>query len=133
MPHYALRDPKGVIVSLHRHPVAGAQALAPDHPDVLAFLGQTESKAFAEKDAHLVRVLEDLVDALVRRNVLRITDLPAEAQAKLFDRKHFREHMQGSALNLFGAQAPGGGWSGVTDGGAFDAASERAVRERGKL
>ena len=55
---------------------------------------------------NLVRVLEDLIDALLRRNVLRITDLPLEAQVKLFERKHFRENMQGSALNLFAGQSP---------------------------
>jgi hypothetical protein len=46
-------------------------------------------------------VLEDLIDALIRRNVLNITDLPMEAQLKLFDRKHFREGMGNHALNLY--------------------------------
>ena len=51
-------------------------------------------------DASLVRVLEDLVDVLISRNVIRITDLPPEAQKKLFERKRFRESTRGNALKL---------------------------------
>ncbi len=100
--YHVVRDPNGSVISLHREPVDGAELLASNHPDVLAFLGQGEGRSFAEMDANLVRVLEDLIDALLKRNILRITDLPVEAQAKLFERKHFRENMQGSALKLFG-------------------------------
>lgn len=102
--HYVVRDPNGSVISLHREPVEGAELLPSHHPDVQAFLGHQGGRSFAELDAGLVRVLEDLIDALLRRNVLRITDLPLEAQVKIFERKHFRENMQGSALNLFGDQ-----------------------------
>src|SRR3989344_4819972 len=95
--HYVVRDPNGSVISLHREPVDGAELLPSNHPDVQAFLGQQGGRSFAEMDANLVRVLEDLIDALLRRNVLRITDLPLEAQVKLFERKQFRENMQGSA------------------------------------
>ena len=100
--YHVVRDPHGSVISLHREPVDGAELLPSNHPDVLAFLGQGEGRSFAEMDANLVRVLEDLIDALLKRNILRITDLPVEAQAKLFERKHFRENMQGSAFKLFG-------------------------------
>lgn len=104
--HYVVRDPSGSVISLHREPVDGAELLPSHHPDVQAFVGQQGGRSFAEMDASLVRVIEDLIDALLRRNVLRITDLPLEAQVKLFERKHFRENMQGSALNLFAGQSP---------------------------
>jgi hypothetical protein len=100
--YHVVRDPNGSVISLHREPVAGSESLPSNHPEVLAFLGQEDSRSFAEMDANLVRVLEDLIDALLKRNILRITDLPVEAQAKLFERKHFRENMQGNALKLFG-------------------------------
>ena len=109
---YAIRDPQGAIVSLHREPVPGAEPLPVQHPEVQAFLGSEGERSFAQMDADLVRVLEDLIDALIRRNVLRITDLPTEAQAKLFDRKHFREGMQGHALSLYG-----GGHAGLSPSG----------------
>ena len=100
--YHVVRDQNGSVISLHREPVSGSESLPANHPDVQAFLSQDEGRSFAEMDANLVRVLEDLIDALLKRNILRITDLPVEAQAKLFERKHFRENMQGSALKLFG-------------------------------
>ena len=106
---YVLRDAQGAIVSLHREPVPGAEPLPLDHPDVRAFLASSndeedQQRSFAGMDAGLVRVLEDLIDVLIERNVLRITDLPAEAQQKLFDRKHFRSRIQQKSLKLFGTE-----------------------------
>ena len=109
---YAIRDPQGAIVSLHREPVPGAEPMPVQHPEVQAFLGSDGERSFAQMDANLVRVLEDLIDALIRRNVLRITDLPLEAQAKLFDRKHVREGMQAHARSLYG-----GGQAGLSSSG----------------
>lgn len=99
---YVLRDATGQICSLHRDPVVGAQTLPEDHPEVRQFIGiDPDQQQFASLDASFLRVLEDLIDALIRRNVLCITDLPMEAQLKLFDRKHFREGAGSHALNLF--------------------------------
>jgi hypothetical protein len=103
---YVLRDASGQISSLHRDPVVGAQTLPEDHPEVRQFMGvDSEHQQFATLDASFLRVLEDVIDALIRRNVLCITDLPMEAQLKLFDRKHFREGRQTHALDLYN---PGG-------------------------
>ena len=101
---YVVRDPQGGIASLHREAVPGAELLPLSHPDVQAFLTGTDGKSFAAMDADLVRVLEDLIDVLLRRNVFRITDLPLEAQVKLFERKHFRDNLQSHALNLYAGQ-----------------------------
>lgn len=105
---YATRDAQGRVVSLHRDPLPGSEGLPHTHPDVMQFLGtEQEQRQFASLDAGLVRVIEDLIDALIRRNVLCITDLPMEAQLKLFDRKHFREGLGNHALNLFDTGQPG--------------------------
>ena len=98
---HAIRDAQGQILSLHREPVEGSEHLSLSDPAVQAFLRADGARGFAELDAGLVRVLEDLIDALIRLNVLRITDLPLEAQTKLFERKHFREGLQTRALQLF--------------------------------
>lgn len=122
---YVLRTPDGQIDSLHRDARAGAQWLPPEHPELRRFLGAAapapapspvparpagEADAsddaeagFASLDAGLIRVVEDLVDVLVARNVINITDLPPEAQHKLFARKNFRERFQRNALQLFEA------------------------------
>jgi hypothetical protein len=57
---------------------------------------------FARLDADFVRVIEDVIDTLIARHVINITDLPDQAQAKLFARKSFRERAGRNALKLFG-------------------------------
>jgi len=105
---YVIRDEAGAIVSVHREAVPGALPVDDNYPEVQAFLeGDEDAQAFAGLDADLVRVLEDLIDALIDRNLLRITDLPAEAQQKLFARKHFRNRAQSRSLNLFGNETGG--------------------------
>ena len=96
---YVLRDAQGAIASLHRDAVPGAEWLADGHADVQAFLGRTAE--FERLDADFVRVIEDLIDTLILRNVISITDLPAQAQAKLLARKSLREKLGGKALRLF--------------------------------
>ena len=44
---------------------------------------------------------EDVIDTLIVRHVINITDLPDQAQAKLFARKSFRERVSKSSLQLF--------------------------------
>lgn len=76
--------------------------LADEHPDIQRFLGGKGGTAgFNEADAEFVRVLEDLIDTLIMKNVIRHTDLPDAAQRKLMLRKGLRNRMQG-ALNLLG-------------------------------
>jgi len=47
-------------------------------------------QGFSRLDADFVRVLEDLIDALIANGTLRMTDLPVEAQRKLAERKQWR-------------------------------------------
>ena len=60
-----------------------------------------EDDGFARLDADFVRVIEDVIDTLIARHVINITDLPDQAQAKLFARKSFRERAGRNALSLF--------------------------------
>jgi hypothetical protein len=99
---YVTRNAEGAIASLTREaPSAGAEFVAPDHPDVSAFLGASGDEDFDRLDADFVRVLEDVIDALIVKNVINITDLPDQAQAKLFARKSFRERITQHSLRLF--------------------------------
>lgn len=105
---YVLRSNDGQILSLHREAEEVAEFLPPDDPQVLAFLrgdpgDAAPTQQFASLDADLVRVLEDLIDALIQRNILMVTDLPVQAQQKLFDRKSFRSSMKNYSLRLFDA------------------------------
>jgi len=98
---YILRNAQGSVESLHRDaPHAGAELLPADHPEVQAFMGSGSSD-FGRLDADFVRVIEDVIDTLIERNVINITDLPDQAQAKLFARKSYRERSGRNPLRLF--------------------------------
>jgi len=103
---YVRRNAQGELASLHRHAEAGTDEYLPDdHVEVRAFIGSGGGDApqgFARLDADFVRVLEDVIDTLVAKNLINITDLPPEAQAKLFSRKSFRERRAQHSLRLFG-------------------------------
>lgn len=99
---YARRDAAGEIDSLHRSAQPGSELLPDDHPDVQAFVGNDAKNDFSRLDADFVRVIEDVIDTLIVKNVINITELPEQAQAKLFARKSFRERVSKSSLRLFG-------------------------------
>lgn len=99
---YARRNAAGEIDSLHRSAQPGAELLPDDHPDVQAFVGNDAKSDFSRLDADFVRVIEDVIDTLIVKNVINITELPEQAQAKLFARKSFRERVSKSSLRLFG-------------------------------
>ena len=106
---YVCRSPDGTVASLHRDAVADSEYLADDSAEVQAFVGNSGNgsgnsgghDAFDRLDADFVRVIEDVIDTLIVKNVLNITDLPEQAQAKLFARKSFRERISKSSLQLF--------------------------------
>ena len=102
---YISRDSQGRIASLLRDapaaPATGSEFLAADHPEVAAFLGAPGDEAFDRLDADFVRVIEDVIDTLIVKNVINITDLPEQAQAKLMARKTFRQRITRHSLRLF--------------------------------
>jgi hypothetical protein len=103
---YVRRGPDGQIESLYRHGGEGSEYLPDGHPELMSFVGHDAPVAnpsdFGRLDADFVRVIEDVIDTLIVKNILNITDLPGEAQAKLFARKSFRERVSRHSLRLFG-------------------------------
>lgn len=89
---YVLRDGEDKIVSLSRLPAAGFEPVAADLPEVQAFARSLtkQKNALAESDLALIRALEDLIDVLIRKSVLRLTDLPDSVQTKLMARRSLR-------------------------------------------
>ncbi len=60
---------------------------------------------FHALDVDFIRVLEDLIDALVANGALRLTDLPTEALEKLNQRKRARQRLRDS-LDLIDDDKP---------------------------
>jgi hypothetical protein len=52
--------------------------------------------ALSELDSDFIRVLEDLIDALIANGVLRLTDLPPQALEKINQRKRARAQLRES-------------------------------------
>jgi len=53
----------------------------------------------ARMDVEFIRVLEDLIDVLVAKGVINLTDLPPQALDKLSQRRHVRRRLR-DALDL---------------------------------
>ncbi len=94
---YAKRDSEGRIVGLFKEPAEGLDPVSPGDPDLARFLtsgDESEPLAFLQRsDLELVRVVEDLVELLVEKNLIMFTELPAAAQQKLMGRKQARESL----------------------------------------
>lgn len=94
---HATRNADGSIQALSRQPFPYSQVLDEQDPEVLLFLhARSAEPALNASDAEFVRVIEDLIDTLIQKNVIHHTDLPAAVQKKLMLRKGLRNRMQGS-------------------------------------
>lgn len=51
---------------------------------------------FSDLDEDFIRVLEDVIDALLSNGTLRLTDLPPQALEKINQRKQQRERLRNS-------------------------------------
>ena len=101
---FVRRNAEGKIVALFSVAESGAtEEVQSGDPELLALLGRDPGEHFNTLDAGFIRVLEDLIDALIIKGVLRVTDLPHGAQRKLTERKGLRRRLQG-ALDLLGDQ-----------------------------
>lgn len=90
------RDAQGNIVAVSLVSEGDAWAEVPaDFPALLDFnktLTRSDTR-LTTSDLALARVLEDLIDLLVDKAVIRFTDLPEAAQKKLTERRSVRASM----------------------------------------
>jgi hypothetical protein len=101
---FVKRDELGAVIAVSQEPGSGFhEELPKDHPAVAAFFAGvgSEASSLEDSDKDLIRVLEDLVDVLTAKGLIRFTDLPEEAQQKIMRRQQLRVEM-GDALNLIG-------------------------------
>ncbi len=91
------RNENGTIIAIHNENPAGKFTRASlSEPEVLQFLQQTDphselmSNALEQSDTDLVRVMEDLIQLLIDRNIINFTDLPTAAQKKIRHRQILR-------------------------------------------
>ena len=98
---YVKRDENGKIIALLERPeAADCEPLSTASGELLEFLadsGDESVRTFLRAtDQDLVRVLEDLINLLIEKRIIRFTDLPDHAQQKLLGRRRARERLSGS-------------------------------------
>lgn len=103
---YVQRNERAEVVGLLKEPTDSAREfLVSSHPDVVAFLldrqpgrdgpdGREEGFSLLA-DLEMVRVIEDLVDLLISKNVIVLTDLPEAVQDKLLRQRNLRSALFG--------------------------------------
>jgi len=103
---FVQRNSEGRIVALYEKATESAtEHLSFNDDEVMRFLGAEAStdeakRLLSESDADISRILEDLVNLLVDRNIIMFTDLPAAAQKKLLARKSLRKNVVQNEFRL---------------------------------
>ena len=101
---YVERNQNGEIVTLRREAdkpgMEGKQSI---DDEILEFLGSKEQsdhlhQILASSDVAVMRILEDLVDLLIKKNLIMFTELPVDAQIKLQDRRQMRQKIRKETL-----------------------------------
>jgi hypothetical protein len=90
---YVIRDTEGGIIGLSEQGREGGDEQLPlSHPDVQAFL-ENAREQLSSSDVETIRVIEDLVDVLIQKKLILLTDLPQAAQQKLSKRQGMRSDL----------------------------------------
>ena len=99
---YVRRDENNKITSIYNFENADAtEWVNAGDPELVSILGTEQEKdEFATLDVTFIRVIEDVVDVLIQKGVLCLTDLPAKAQEKLMARRSFRDRRNENSLRL---------------------------------
>lgn len=92
---YAIRNSEGHIISLSEAKLPDSEPVALQDEEVLRFLAIgndaiTNGDFLENSDLGIARILEDLIEVLVGKNLIMFTDLPEPAQKKLLSRKLVR-------------------------------------------
>ncbi|WP_324731460.1 tryptophan synthase subunit beta [Pseudomonas paeninsulae] len=97
---YVKRDAWGNLQQVEAAPFDGMDGeIAADDQEALAWYANQNMESsllqLKQSDLDMIRVLEDLISVLIRKGVVRITDLPEVAQAKLVGRSKARDALGG--------------------------------------
>lgn len=100
---YVVRDPSGKVTKVSARSLPGADILPHDHADVLAFMQARGiptnqiAEALSElrrTDNEMSRAVEDVITALLKKNILKMTDLPKAVQDRIAFRVRMRLQIQ---------------------------------------
>lgn len=99
--HFIERDDEGRIVRVEAVAFTGmTEQSAEDTAEISEWLKvdgirSATIQRLQQSDLDMVRVLEDLIEVLMSKGVISITDLPPAAQSKLLNRAQARQTLSG--------------------------------------
>ena len=101
---YIERNNDGAIIAIHDKPgtnLTEKKSLIDD--EILEFLNTGDdtdvySNLLSLSDIGIIRIVEDLINLLVKKNIIHFTELPHDAQDKLINRKQLRNELSKSIL-----------------------------------
>jgi hypothetical protein len=94
---YVERNTKGQIIAVRQNAdKPGMESKHSVDDEILEFLGQEKThdsilRILSAMDAGAIRILEDLIDLLVKKNIFMFTELPKDAQMKIQERRQLRQ------------------------------------------
>ncbi|MBT5675798.1 MAG: hypothetical protein HOJ07_08920 [Rhodospirillaceae bacterium] len=97
---FVKRDGSGAITAIFDGDGGeSGEELAADHPEITAFLERLGRTApirenLDQSDSNMGRVLKDLIECLVEKRLILVTDLPSEALNKISQRSDMREELR---------------------------------------
>ncbi|QTF07496.1 tryptophan synthase subunit beta [Brenneria izadpanahii] len=103
---YIQRDSNGHLIRVEERPFPEMNGeLADGSTEALAWYESHKTAAaglqqLRQSDLEMVRVLEDLIQVLIDKGVINITDFPPAAQLKLIGRAQAREALNGGLNKL---------------------------------
>jgi len=103
---YVERDGEGKIIAIHNSPKPNAdEEKSVMDEEVTEFLSKSvnvdsRKLLLSLSDMGIIRLLEDLIDLLIQKNIILFTDLPDQAQGKIRERKRLRETITSQTLTV---------------------------------
>ena len=95
---YCLRDESGALIAVGEKQVAPEwQPIKEESEEVRQFLQRKvgSTQALEESDIQFIRVLDDVIELLIEKQVIQFTELPEPAQKKLLKRRWYRQQLRG--------------------------------------
>ena len=93
--HYIKRNERGDIVAVSQEALPGfVESAESDESEIMAFsssLAEQEHVELSRSDLDFVRVLDDVIELLMAKNVIQFTELPDASQEKMLMRRRLRD------------------------------------------
>ena len=80
---YIKRDAAGQIEAVSQTALDGFEEIDDNHAELIDFASALSDNRLANTDLGFVRVVEDLIELLIKKNFILFTELPEPAQVKI--------------------------------------------------